>query len=367
MFDPKELEQRRQGLRHTEIEHDQSAPDPDFYNTLTTQFQKRYFSSNMENWLETFYDITFPTEMVILSRDEIQTIKHAYEELYKSQVKTTSSETNQKLDIIAGRLQCVIDKFNSNCEDQERGVFLKLSCRSPKDGIYNDPEFAPVYHQVLKRLEKDGFGSSSSLNTKAMAVMRAFIEMMKTSDARKSLYNRFIRSSRVYVDMMWALESNVDISISVRKWKNLPYDTEFRCFVFRDQITAISQYFAEIYSSRIVQNKNRLEKAMLRFFDENIKPRIETSENLKKQIRYNLDFIVCLGKNEDDDQVHLIEMNPIEDSTDPCLFNWKNEGNILRNGPYEFRVRETQHSDENLLRVLPQEWRKFLEIQGEIE
>ena len=87
-------------------------------------------------------------------------------------------------------------------------------------------------------------------------------------------------------------------------------------------MTAISQYNFLCYFKEVDENKFEIQKKILSFFD-----------NLKiSQQNYILDLHV------NDEEIKVIELNPFENATGTCLFNWKKDFEILKNGPFEFRI-----------------------------
>lgn len=66
------------------------------------------------------------------------------------------------------------------------------------------------------------------------------------------------------------------------------------------------------------------------FFEKNVMERLKDYEG------YIVDFAVC-GENLGD--ILIIELNPFMESTDAGLFSWKEEKDLLQNGPFEFRIR----------------------------
>ena len=65
------------------------------------------------------------------------------------------------------------------------------------------------------------------------------------------------------------------------------------------------------------------------------------------------------SKFPDFSQIYMIEINPFVDSTSPCLFDWKNDINILLNGPFEFRIRESL-PDKSMYDSLGKQWRSLV-------
>jgi len=74
----------------------------------------------------------------------------------------------------------------------------------------------------------------------------------------------------------------------------------------------------------VKQNKDKIQQQILDFWN-SIKDRIPF-EN------YNIDFVVL------EDGVKIIEFNPFDEYTDSGLFSWVLHANLLRNGPFKFKI-----------------------------
>jgi len=174
----------------------------------------------------------------------------------------------------------------------------------------------------------------TSDNDKLRALLKATTLCMNVSNATEIL-TMFIYSERIYADLGRALaypeafESTQHIIL--RKWVPIDIDMEFRGFVYKNQLNGLSQYNYIAYFERLKPLKCDIEKSVQEFWNSKCK------EILKHYENYVIDFAVCGDKLE---KIYVIELNPWKESTDGALFSWKNELNVLENGPYELRVIE---------------------------
>jgi hypothetical protein len=97
-----------------------------------------------------------------------------------------------------------------------------------------------------------------------------------------------------------------------------------RVFVSNGQVTAASRYSQAFVESDLLRQR---EQAILQFMRE-----------ILKCLPENVTCVVDIGLREGDEEWALIELNPFGRQTSGCLFSWTDDGDILKNGPYTFRV-----------------------------
>ena len=86
---------------------------------------------------------------------------------------------------------------------------------------------------------------------------------------------------------------------------------EFRGFVYKNQLNAITQYDDLIFHQDIYDQRETLEQRMRTFFEETVKPELTDIES------YVIDFFV------DVDRVYVIELNPFHNGAGAGLFSWR--------------------------------------------
>ena len=135
---------------------------------------------------------------------------------------------------------------------------------------------------------------------------------------------------------------------------NIDFEYEFRCFVFKNKITAITQYNSMIYLHKIVKNKQKIQEGMKRFWRKNIaecmmengiSSYVMDLAMLKKENKEN-DDNDDEKKGDDEFEFILIEMNPFCTNAGAMLFEWKEDVKILTNQPLEFRILENVYSEK---------------------
>lgn len=116
------------------------------------------------------------------------------------------------------------------------------------------------------------------------------------------------------------------LNIYLIEWKNFNKDNEFRVFVYKNHITAISLQFLYTKNKSFTNKSNEeiitLVKDINDFFNNNIK------EKLYSMVNYTFD-LVLLPNNE----FYFIEPNPFgkDYSAGSALFHWINDSDILLN------------------------------------
>lgn len=98
--------------------------------------------------------------------------------------------------------------------------------------------------------------------------------------------------------------------LALRKWIAMRLEREFRCFVQRRDLIAISQRNIMENAAFSEPQKDDLLEAMLEFFEEHVQQRFPETD-------YTFDvYVTTAGK------VRLIDFNPIGGTTSPLLFDW---------------------------------------------
>jgi len=175
------------------------------------------------------------------------------------------------------------------------------------------------------------------------------------------VFELIMYSSRAVSDIKRALD-NLDVSewnlkLIVREFVDLPIEGELRGFVHNNQLNAVSQYYTDAYFEWLHKNKENVARRVREFFDI-VKP------NLVALNSYVIDFVVF------PDAIQVVELNPFSPSTGtvvtlhtyitgPCLFNWKEDRLLLREGPFALRINE-EPKDENSLKGYLLPWRDLL-------
>ena len=235
----------------------------------------------IENWPPELRALSIPSEGFALRTDEAAALGRmngewgpAFAEYYP---KATGPEepdcfiTNR----IAYRVNNLVRRFPA-------GAFVRLGSRSPKDSWWG---------------QDHGFKCHGGLTA-----MRLLLDS----------------SERVHDDLSMALHYGYNPWIWVREWKDIPHWTEFRCFMRDRELVGMSQYFyKEPWSP-----------------DDELDTPARLWAHLKTTFwpcfreACHLDNVVFDVAGKDGGTWLLIEINPLFDMTDPCLYSWKDGGDF---------------------------------------
>lgn len=211
--------------------------------------------------------LEIPTIMFQLSQEELKTMLDVFKSLMDN--KPLSDDLGKRVNKIGERIDNIIkNNFPEGC-------FIKLGSRSPKDSWL---------------INKNG---------------------MCCKDGKYAVALLF-DSERIMDDLYIAEHNNYLPYIVLRKWINIDPWREFRCFVRDGELVGISQYFYQSYFPEIIENKEDIEKV--------IKDKVKAIRNLLPTDTVIVDFVY-----NDDKTTTIIEFNPYDIDTDPCLFNWKQD------------------------------------------
>lgn len=225
------------------------------------EVKKTYIENLSKELLE------IPTVMFQLSSEELKTMLDVFNSIMNGE--TPSGDTEEKVNELRVKIDNLI---KTNFPD---GCFIKLGSRSPKDSWL---------------IRKNG---------------------MCCKDGQYAMSLLF-DSERIMDDLYIASANNYLPHVVLRKWVNIDPWREFRCFIRNKELVGISQYFYKTYYPQIIKNKDNIEKV--------IKDKVQAIRNLLPVDTVIVDFIY-----NDDKTATIIEFNPYDIFTDPCLFDWKKD------------------------------------------
>jgi len=300
-------------------------------------YSKEYYENEkkfcVEGWYDQLSHLTAKTYFIPLNTDEINTIRSYYKCIMLHKEKNSKEQAQIMLSLE--------EKINKILKDNKiKNFFVRLTMRSPKDGIsYNNTKL----NEGLEKLDK-----ITNYTDKLKFIFRIQEQDLKCSSASDAL-NLTVTSERIFTDLYRYLEMQTNIgeilyeqNLIIREWVcGLSSEKEFRCFVYKNKLTAISQYNHYITIPEL-QNKDYLNKVKTIIFnhwDAHVKKLLTDFEN------YIVDFGLI-----DNDQVFLIELNPFDTKTGPCLFHWTVDRNILLNEEKNINVDkiEIRSKDEEI-------------------
>jgi hypothetical protein len=322
---------------------------------------------DVEKWYPHVAHLTPQSKIFELNKKEITSIVEFY-----------AMEFNLRRDGVTDRqlleegLISIADKLREAMKSDDRSFcwFVRLSCRSPKDGIAaNSVESSE--HELLSRVNANHPGKEPITveNLASVECPLIFNEMLieSFSITAQSLAVRnpyealhlLCSSERVFRDLKKTLQHGYDrCQLMLRELNREIHCTwEFRCFIRNGILNAISQYNHYVYIKEfrdevaavperkvggIEHSPHRTKK---QFIWETIS-RFHTSN--KGCIPYNdcvMDVAILHGPDamttwtsgEGNEfpvaEVILIEFNPFDKFTGPCLFHWDRDAFILNTPP----------------------------------
>lgn len=321
------------------------------------QIESKY---DVEHWYESLKEFTFPTYFLPLFANEAKAICNQYKYRFLKGDKIKENDI-LLLENVKTRINLAMKQYFG-----EKPIFLRLSTRSPKDsaldfsnsktnekylqgiseilikmGISNISLQERMKQSQSEKMDTDYFLSLLSdeeSNAILVYLMNATKTTLKVSTSFEAL-QLLTSSERVVIDIHHMLvykncdekESDLELcKIVLREWVDLNDLDEFRCFFFQKKLTAISQYNFYIYDKSLKENTEYIKQ---RIYEEFMK--LVSYLNVENGV---IDFAV--QKN----RTWLIELNPFNDykgaGTGGALFFWKEDINIIKNGPLEIRVVE---------------------------
>lgn len=202
--------------------------------------------------------------------------------------------------------------------------FVKLGTRSPKDAVDKLEHFDALLFDEVASILIETRGKQPHTNDLVRALKMAFGKSMRVRNGQQAL-ELFARSGRIVSDLVrWRdLRLNVPVYVVVRPFLNIPLWAELRAFVYQRKLTAVSQYFSEMFFPEL----QRIDIVA------HIGPLINQAIQALPvdDGEYN-DFIADVVLPFPGQQHAMImELNPWDTLTGAALFDWKQDAAILKN------------------------------------
>jgi len=264
--------------------------------------------------------------------------------------KQGNLETNPEMPALVVALQARLQAFIT--EHFSDGFFAKLDTRSPKD--------APLYGADLPRYQefvKQEFLllTERSENGDVIAFTKAQNKSFKLSTG-EDLINMFMESYRIGEDLSGVLafgEQHFDCQIVFRSWDPWVADhpeAEFRAFVYKGELNAVTQYFTSSYFPSLVENKDEISRHICDFWINEVRALLLNSHE-----SYVIDFLVK------PDKILVVELNPFYKGAGAGCFTWAKDRKILMHGPFEFRMLTSVPPDCRKSFITPA-WTRYIEM-----
>jgi hypothetical protein len=305
--------------------------DPTLDLQESHNFRGEYW--DVEEWYTSLEPITFKTEFISLRMKDIDAI-------IKSHIRKITPDDQIILEDIENRIDKIIPTFKS------QAVFVRLSTLSPKDATRNEADtLINLLREDLqnhglqtkevgqeKNIPKEAFSTPETVSQEIISLNKCVYLLCKVNTGKDAM--RLISNSdRVHslLNRKREEEKHFRMSIVLREWMDFEPEFEFRCFISKGKITAITHYYKFLYVEEIVKNKTKIEKSMITFLKETVQPLVRIDSYVCDLVlldRVNFKFIV-------------VELNPYAENTSSGLFDWKNPDDhkiLTGEKDFEFRI-----------------------------
>lgn len=338
-----------------EAKRDRSAPNFSLVSAENKEKEETrrdyFFSTGLDRWYASLKDKTFRSEIVSLSPSEAKVIVACWKRDFQHRDSNVSLPDESQVEIPAA-LKALADRLSSAITmlSPDKGAFVKLSTRSPKDSHIAFARARQAYESQAAQTTSECEDVNDKLIRLAQVVINS-LRVMTGEDAVKLL----LSSDRVGEDLEYALEKGDEdfascTSLILREWVDIPQWAEFRGFVWGGQLTAIGQYNHLVMFPHLKQQKARV-RADLESFYASIKDRIPLD-------RYIIDFAWT------EERVYLIEVNPFDGElvfpASTGLWSWESDQEQMKKGPLELRIRETVEEVHVLKHSIDPRWRAIV-------
>ena len=302
---------------------------------------------DIDVWYPRLKQFTYETTFLPLTRAEALSIVHSYCVNWRSFVPSTLTTG----DVHALQaLEVRIDEALSSPPFMG-SAFLRCCGRSPKDGEPLDRE--DVWQRYGRNLdtvraEVKSFAEEDEAPSDVSATRKETIEAILVSEGNAKLIAAsrtatlcvrsgaealalLLSSERIYSDCRDWLAFGEPEQLVLRRWDpQMRLEDEFRVFVYKGRLVAISQYdhyavYPWLAFARQDQ-KDAMIESMSRFW-ERLHPFVGVSS-------YCADF-ACVGSRGGSlsFDVTLVELSPFSPCTGPALFHWERDATLLRPPP----------------------------------
>ncbi|HEX5747321.1 MAG TPA: hypothetical protein VFZ09_13845 [Archangium sp.] len=220
----------------------------------------------LENWPEGLAGLSFEQQGLRLSWAEV----HALGRLNGIHGHCFQRSSPEALEGLTARLDDALQRF-------PQGAFVRLGSRSPKDTLAS----------MLMR-------------------NRAF-------NGAQAVHLLTNGSERIAFELRRCLRAAYTPWIFLRRWCDIPPESEFRCFIREGQRVGVSQYHHDSHFEGLDAKETLecLRERILTFF-----PLLTARSHVTTAV---FDLVIPRGG---DGPVTLLELNPYGAPTDPCLFSW---------------------------------------------
>lgn len=286
--------------------------------------QRLYFAEvalfNLENWYSEIRaqeksseaPLTAPSWFVPLSDSDLKLLQRLLSaRLLGGDASGLSREDNSTLTSLEQRIDAAM-KLGGKSH-----YFARLSTRSPKDGI---PKTADASSEAAEKLKQ----RQQSLRVSSPVEIVALLSRSQRVFGDIANFFQYRDSFRPAASLGQTLPA---LNLILREWiDDLEPAREFRCYVYKGKMTAISQYYCydkfEEYSKANSAMLEQIRAAILNFH-------AKVSSTFSSVIAPSYVFDVIVSR--DLSKVQVVELNPFgaHMSSGAALFNWITDRDLL--------------------------------------
>jgi len=302
------------------------------------RIRKEFFAAGLENWLHLLGERSFATTSLPLSREACVALARAL--------------PGDAGSFDGGALERQVDAELARLGWSQ--AFVKLSTRSPKDSPQILEKAATEFHARG--------GPELPLNERA----RLFAELVQQRfcvDSGREAVELLTSSERVREDLEYALEApeydELGLHIVLRRWDGpIPIANEFRGIVWEGQLHAVGQYYHSLTFPELLPQRAEIEADIRTTYGE-LRPALGGAG-----FTHCIVDFAWMGPGH----VKVIEINPFDGLALGCfpvstgLFRWDDDRDqdIIKNGPFELRLRTAALEQQELKFKLNTSWRAVI-------
>eukprot|EP01064_Diplonema_japonicum_P001902 TRINITY_DN11256_c1_g3_i1.p1 TRINITY_DN11256_c1_g3~~TRINITY_DN11256_c1_g3_i1.p1 ORF type:complete len:432 (+),score=76.30 TRINITY_DN11256_c1_g3_i1:1216-2511(+) len=277
--------------------------DTTFVSSATPEFWNMTHAVAIHQWTEQLRKHSMESVLIPLN-------KTATTVLSGGDSDTTSSDAKSHLSKLEADLDDAIKSFGNE-------AFVKLSSRSGKDDaiLQCSPQSAEYLKTLLDNADIASISSSDLIaNQEAVAVMKTVSHSLVMKSGKQVL-THFSGSSRIATDLRKSLlYPTNNMHVIVRRFsQDIKPSNEWRCFIRDGRLTAVSQYHHHCFFEEHPVNV----KSFIEEFVGKIIPLLPVVSCVAD---------VCCDVSEGTAQ--LIEINPFHYTTEGCLYDWVDPGDL---------------------------------------
>eukprot|EP01124_Arcella_intermedia_P014789 TRINITY_DN21361_c0_g1_i1.p1 TRINITY_DN21361_c0_g1~~TRINITY_DN21361_c0_g1_i1.p1 ORF type:complete len:492 (+),score=120.50 TRINITY_DN21361_c0_g1_i1:72-1478(+) len=224
--------------------------------------------------------------------------------------------------------------------EQKKGVFIRISTRSPKDAIIKTNKL----YNILQELVAQEKTKSQHIpdDIKLRLLTRGIYKASEIQNYEEALW-LLLNSDRIFEDFRMAqLLKTFPLKMAIREFTHFSTEYEFRAFVFNTKLTCATAYHQYSFVPELLQNKAVISSCIISFWESNVRSKVPFGD-------YTIDLVLSPSFL----QATIIEINYPPPISSTILFDWNNpeDNHILLHGPYQLRL--VQHPQEVPLTSYP--------------